>query len=98
MSSYDQAIAVSKAGKEKSELLRSKITPDDYAQEKQVMLGFATKLHSIEEKSNCGSIKALDYIADFLEKCARGLTTLAFKVRHLTVKISAPCAISFKKD
>jgi hypothetical protein len=84
--------------KEKSELLRSRITPDDYAREKQVMLGFATKLHSIEEKSNCGSIKALDYIADFLEKCSRGLTTLAFKVRHLTVKISAPCAISFKKD
>jgi hypothetical protein len=86
------------ATKEKSELLRSKITPDDYAQEKQVMLGFATKLHSIEEKSNCGSIKTLDFIADFLEKCARGLTALAFKVRHLTVKISAPCAISFKKD
>lgn len=84
--------------KEKSELLRSKITPDDYAQEKQVMLGFATKLHSIEEKSNCGSIKALDYIADFLEKCARVFHNLAIYVRGKTVKISAPCAISFKKD
>lgn len=64
---------------------------------KQKILEIQTKLNSIEEKSSCSGVMFLDKVADFLELLSVNLHNLSLRVRNQTVKMSAPCSITFKK-
>jgi len=55
------------------------------------------KLNSIEEKSQCGTVKSLDYIANKMTSFANWQIKVANKVRNLTISVKAPCTIKFKK-
>lgn len=69
----------------------------DYEARKQKMRELSTRLDSIEEKSSCGGVLFLDKVADFLESCSKNLHQLSLSVRNRTSRISAPCAIKFRK-
>ena len=56
------------------------------------------KMVELEEKSNCGSIRLLDRLANFFEFSVVNVSKkLATKIRSLTVKIHGPCSIPFTK-
>jgi hypothetical protein len=68
------------------------ITPAD----RKFTTTLLNKLHSIEEKSECGSVKFLDFLSDKMIQFANWQIKLSAKVRNFTTKINAPCHISFK--
>ena len=55
------------------------------------------RLRVIEEKSECGTVKVLDHVANWIESISVSLHNLAVWVRSKTTKINAPCAIKFQK-
>jgi hypothetical protein len=69
----------------------------DVPEKIKVDLMLMQKLRKIEAKSDCGSVKLLDRIADTIVKFAKWQIKQSDKVRNLTTKIDAPCSISFRK-
>ena len=55
-----------------------------------VRLGRA--MDKIREKDQCGTVRFLDLMADFITRRANNLLTLSKWVRGLTIKVSPPCS------
>lgn len=65
--------------------------------DRQKMKEIADRINNIDAKSNCGTVRFLDKVADLMVRFANWQIALSEKVRKLTAKVNAPCSITFSK-